>query len=135
MNYLQPQSVWPLPRPLFMAGRYCEHDLPYIKLEGIDEEKKEWIVLGSDGIETDFHVCVPKMFLKNYETVNDKIQEWGNRMENGMVYRPLLFELCVVKIVRIWRRCKLVGKDNTGILVYTNSLFISCLLFQLYDVE
>lgn len=126
MNRLHPQSVWPMPRTVFMAGRYCEHELPYLKLETIDEEEPDFIVLGLDDLEKSFHHCLPKKFLTNFEMVHEKVQEVGNRLEHGMAYQPFLLELCVVKIDSVWYRCKMLGKDEAGILVYTIDYGVIC---------
>lgn len=101
-----------------MSSRYCEHDMVYSKLDRIDDGE-EWIVLGVDGLEEDKFICIPKICLRGFMDVDNEIQKIGTQwLESGTNYRPLMYEMCMVKIENIWYRCKLFGKNRTGIMMY-----------------
>lgn len=117
-----PISVWPLPQTLFMAGRYCHHDLSYYKEEGDDDK----IIMGKDDLESDMVNCVSTKCVDDFSKVHEKIQQVGAQLQNGMVYQPLVRELCTVEIDEEWYRCMLVGRLIDKILVYTVDYGVVC---------
>lgn len=110
--------------PPFMSHRYCEHDLPYIK---IDEKNVELIVLGTDTLLPIYTNCISKHHIEPFAQVDQTIQEHGRQLENDMVYTPLPDEICMAKLDNgEWRRCKYIGADVELAAIYCVDYGVVC---------
>lgn len=111
----KPNWVWSTPEPLFQSSRYCVHDMFRVKV--YTAEPNSWIVIGPDGQNPGFFICILKTDLDIFLQIEQKIQDVGNQFHNP--YQPYIGEMCLVKCNdEKWCRCTFMGEKGGSIEVY-----------------
>lgn len=102
--------------PPFMANRYCEHDM---RFQQINDVNVALIVLGKNERYPLYTSCVAKKDLANFLKIDAEIQEKGQEIQNGMIYKPLPGELIMAKTDEFgWTRCHFIEKEGSKAKVY-----------------
>lgn len=88
--------------PPFMASRYCEHDLHF---QQRSEDNIKLVVLGRNERFPLYTVCVAEDDVHKFRLVDAAIQTYGDVLENGVVYVPMVDEVIMVKTTKYgWAR-------------------------------